>query len=147
MNTQYIEYLHNKTQLELWHFCLRNNPGWHPKPITHGESWESQLSNNIEVWGSWTESSWQNKHQCKMVEVMTLWSFTVQIILSSFCDYEIHNQFLHNFLREWKKARSVILCDKLWLVFFLVTRPWILLLSNELRLHMVNNYLVTYVRN
>ncbi len=37
-------------------FHLTNYPDCHPKLITHGESWESQLLNGIPVWGSQTAS-------------------------------------------------------------------------------------------
>ena len=35
-------------------FYLTNLSFWHPKLITHGESWDLQLSSDFRVWGSWT---------------------------------------------------------------------------------------------
>ncbi len=129
-------------------FYLRNIPDWHLKLITHGESWESQLSNNIEVWGSWTESSWQNKHQCKMVEVMTLWSFTVQIIFSSFLWLGNPVPIPKNFSTWAENGQNCYL--PWWVVTCFVfsgDKMWFLLLSHELQLHMVHNYIITYIRN
>ncbi len=83
-----------------------------------------------------------------MVEVVTLWSLTVHCKLTPF-SWLWNPQTIPMNISTWTES-----CQNSYLPWRVVTcfvfsydEMWILVLSNELRLHMVHNYLLIYVRN
>jgi hypothetical protein len=81
-----------------------------------------------------------------MVEVVTLRSFTVQIIFSPFL-WLGNPVTIHTTFSTW--AENGQNCYLLWQVVtcfvFSCDKMWFLVLSDELRLHMVHNYINIYV--
>ncbi len=89
-----------------------------------------------------------NKRWHKMVEVVTFWSLTVQIIFSPFSwlgnpvtipmNFSTWAENGQNcYLPWWVVTCFVFSCDEMG---FLV-------LSDELRLHIIHNYIIMYIRN
>ncbi len=83
-----------------------------------------------------------------MVEVVTLRSLTVQWKLSPFL-WLWNPQRIPTNISTWRES-----CQNSYLPWRVVTcfvfscdEMWILVLSNELRLHMVHNYILIHVRN
>ncbi len=83
-----------------------------------------------------------------MVEVVTLQRLMVQIIFSPFLwlgnpvriptNFSTWAENCQNSYLPWQVVTCFVFsCDEMW----------ILVLSNELRLHMVHNYIIIYVRN
>ncbi len=83
-----------------------------------------------------------------MAEVVTLWSFMVQIVFSLFLQLENPKLIPVNFSTWTENGQNWYLTWQAvtWFVFS-CDKMWFLLLSNELRLHMVHNYILIYVRN
>jgi hypothetical protein len=83
-----------------------------------------------------------------MVEVVTLRSLAVQIIFSPFSWLGIPVRIPMNFSMWAENCQNSYLPWQVVTYFvFSCGEMWILILSDELQLHMVHNYIIIYVRN
>ncbi len=83
-----------------------------------------------------------------MIEIVTLRSLTVQIIFSPYLWLGNPVRISTNF-SMWaeyfpEQLSSVTSCD---MFYIFCDEMWIFVLSDELQLHMLHNYIIIYVKN